>query len=44
MANYVKKKTLHIHYINITRGKTIPDFIMSSLLLLKTDTGLEIFF
>ena len=33
-----------IYDINITRGKTLPDFIMSSLLLSKTDIGLKHFF
>ena len=30
--------------INVTRGKTLPDIIMSSLLLSKTDIGLKHFF
>ena len=30
--------------MNVTRGKTLSDFIMSSLLLSKTDIGLKLFF
>ena len=33
-----------MHDIYVTRGKTLPDFIMSSLLLSKTDIGLKHFF
>ena len=34
----------HVRDINVTRGKTLPDFIMSSLLLSKTDIGLKLFY
>ena len=37
-------KNRDVHDINVTRGKTLPDFIMSSLLLSKTDIGLKLFF
>ena len=33
-----------VHDIYVTRGKTLPDFIVSSLLLSKTDIGLKLCF
>ena len=34
----------HVHDINVIRGKALPEFIMSSLLLSKMDIGLKLFF
>ena len=36
-------KNKDVHDINVTRGKMLPDFIMSFLLLSKTDIGLNFF-
>ena len=40
----IHDSTYSLHDIDVTRGKTLPDFIMSSLLLSKTDIGLKLFF
>ena len=41
VINYFRR---HVRDINVTRDKTLPDFIMSSLLLSKTNIGLKLFF
>ena len=41
-ANSVKSKD--VTYINVTRGETLPNFIMSFLLFSKTGVGLKLCF
>ena len=36
-----KDSDFYVHDIYVARGKTLPDFIMSSLLHSKTDIGLK---
>ena len=38
-----RQKVKTLHDIDVTKGKTLPDFIMSFLLLSKTDIGLKLF-
>ena len=40
----MSKKSRHVHDNNVTRGKKLPDFIMSSFLLSKTDICSKLFF
>ena len=39
-----QKIIYHVHQFNVTRGKTLPDFIMSFVLLSKTDICLKLVF
>ena len=39
-----KKESRRVHDINVARGKTLPDFIMSFLLLSNADIGFRLLF
>ena len=44
MANYIKRQDFTYTILTLPEAKTLPDFIMSSLLLSKTDVRLKHFF
>ena len=44
LCNVLRAFCCYVHDINVARGKTLPDFIMSSLLLSKKDIGSKPFF
>ena len=43
MANYAKKQRRHYDKINVDRNIKVPDLILSTLSLSKTDIGLKRF-
>ena len=43
MANYAKKLKMHFDKMNADRNIKVPDLILSTLLLSKTDIGLKRF-
>ena len=43
MANYAKNIRSHFDKMNVDRNIKVPDLILSTLLVSKTDIGLNVF-